>query len=192
MSDEYSDDGDCGGPTSHRYLYRMDREELFAMFVGAVAPLKVDDDGAHCGSYEAPSLMRMARAVQERADSSIPREEKLGTVACVLRVLLSRTDGRDRGEDDYYHMPLPDLAAYFRQVRAELGDMLVLGTWQKPVAVPDDIAELGSTPQVRADADGRLWTDLDAGDEVSEGEDIATVEGGYIWHTDGRPPEPLA
>lgn len=32
---------------------------------------------------------------------------------------------------------------------------------------------------------------LDPGDVVSEGEDIVTEEGGYRWHTDGRPPEPL-
>jgi hypothetical protein len=28
-------------------------------------------------------------------------------------------------------------------------------------------------------------------DEVTEGADVPSVEGGYIWHTDGRGPEPV-
>jgi hypothetical protein len=166
----------------------MDRENLFALFVGAVASLKVDDDGAHCQPAEAQALERMARAVQNRAEQSIPRELALWNLAQVTRVLLSGTDNHDRGRQQDWHMPLPQLVTVFLRVRNEIGDFMRAGTC---VPVPDDPYGMEAIPQVRRDGDGRLWTELDPGDEVSEGEDIATVEGGYVFHTDGRPPEPV-
>lgn len=59
-----------------------------------------------------------------------------------------------------------------------------------PETVPDTVED-GAPTQVWTDDDGRLWCDPDPGDEVTEGEDQPTVEGGYLWHTDGRDPEPV-
>lgn len=194
MSDRYE-------PTSHQYLYGIDRAQLFAMFAGAVASLRVDSDGAHCLSAEAQAISRMARAVQERALETVPRESKLASLATVTRVLLSRTDSRDRGDEaPEWHMPLDELVAYFLNLRAELGDFLPA---TPPVPVPDGVpagfieslrdgANPDSSPGVWTDVEGRLWTKPDSDDEVSEGEDIPTVEGNYLWHTDGRGPEPLS
>jgi hypothetical protein len=89
----------------------------------------------------------------------------------VTRVLLSRTDGRDRGEDQYYYQSLPELVGYFLRVRNGLGDFIPAAT---VVLVPDDPF------------------DDQQPDEVSEGADIMTEEGGYRWHTDGRGPEAVA
>jgi hypothetical protein len=124
-------------PTSHEYLYEMPREQVFALFIGALAGLKVDDDGVHCMSAEAQALSRLARAVQTRCDYS-PREDKLHGLATVSRVLLSRTDDRDRGEPpSFYEMPMPALVDHFLQLRSEVGDFL---PGVSPDAVPADLA----------------------------------------------------
>jgi hypothetical protein len=39
--------------------------------------------------------------------------------------------------------------------------------------------------------DGPVATATFSDDEESPGEDVVSVEGGYVWHTDGRPPEPV-
>lgn len=167
-------------PTSHRYLYEMDRENLFTLFVGAVASLKVGDEGAYCRSAEAQGLERMARAVQRRTESRLPREAALAGLATVTRVLLSRTDGRaqDRADEEYWRGPIADVIAHFLRLRAEVGDFI-------PTAAPTPV------PNDPSDALRDSTDQLDPDDEVSEGEDIPTVEGVYLWHTDGRPPEPV-
>jgi hypothetical protein len=177
MSDRYE-------PTSHEYLYEIDREQLFAMFAGAVASLRVDSDGVHCLSAEAQAVSRMARAVQERTVDGTPRQSKLGGLATVTRVLLSRTDSRDRGgEEPEWHMPLDELVAYFLNLRAKLGDFLPATS---PVPVPDGVpagfieslrdgANPDGSPGVWADADGRLWTGLPPGDEEWSDEQLAAL-----------------
>jgi hypothetical protein len=163
---EYYDDGDSGGPTSHRRLYELPRVQLFTEFAGVVQAIRVDG-GPLCWPVEAQGLSRMARAVQMRADADDPREGKLGGVATVLRVLLSRADGLDEGEDQTHLMPIRDLVGYFVELRAELADMLpVSGAWASMVVVPDDPSGVDAAATVRTDGDGRLWTELDSGDEV--------------------------
>jgi hypothetical protein len=84
---------------SHQYLYEMDREELFAMFVGAVNSLRVDESGVWCLEAEAYSVLRLARTVQSRVYDGIPadeiygaelspREDALRSVASTLRFLI--------------------------------------------------------------------------------------------------------
>jgi hypothetical protein len=163
---EYYDDGDNGGPTSHRRFYDMPRVQLFTEFAGVVQTIRVDG-GPLCASYEAPSFTRMARVVQARVDATDPCEAKLGGVTTVLRVLLSRADGLDKGEDQSYYEPIRDLVGHFVELRAELADMLpVSGAWASMVVVPDDPSGVDAVATVRTDGDGRLWTELDPGDEV--------------------------
>jgi hypothetical protein len=197
MSSEHDDGGD-GGPTSHRYLYEMEREQLFTLFVGAIKELRVDDDGCHCLSAEAQAISRLARAVQARAESGIAREDQLAGLATVTRVLLSRTDGRDKGEDQSWYEPLPDLVAHFVRLRSELVPPPTQAGEVPDTLTPAMIESLRDGPNpdgppgVWTDEDGQLRCELDPGDEVSEGEDVVSEEGGYRWHTDGRPPEPLS
>jgi hypothetical protein len=109
--------------------------------------------------------------VQARTDSSIPRKDRLCSLAILTRVLLSRTDGRDRGEEPDWYEPLPDLVAHFLRSRAEVEDFIPAAS---PEGVPDDLSGMDE-PE----------------DEVSPGEDIVMVEGGYIWR-DGQPPQPVS
>jgi hypothetical protein len=174
MGGEHFDGGDNGGPTSHRYFYDMEREQLFTLFVGAIKELRVDDDGCHCLSAEAQAISRMARAVQARADSDIAREDELAGMATVTRVLLSRTDGRDKGEDQSWYEPLADLVAHFVQLRSELGDFLPpTQAGEVPDALTPAMIESlrdgpnpDGPPGVRTDEDGRPWIEPDPGDEM--------------------------
>lgn len=168
---------------SHQHLYDMDRQLLFAQFVGAVQKIRVDG-GPLCASYEAPSLIRMARAVEARVDPGNPREAKLGGVATVLRVLLSRANGLDEGEDQSHLQPLPELVEYFAELRTDLG------VWLPPTSsvssVPDEptgglIESLRDGPNpdgqpgVSYDVYGRPWIEPDPADEVWSDEQVAAM-----------------
>jgi hypothetical protein len=60
------------------------------------------------------------------------------------------------------------------------------------VPVPDTVpADMIGSLRDSTNPDGLPAPALDPDDVVSEGEDIVAVEGGYTWHTDGRPPEPV-
>lgn len=79
-----------------------------------------------------------------------------------------------------------ELAEMFYRARAALADDAL------PHVVAAEVLQQNPAQGVWCDADGRLHGELDPGDEVTEGEDQPTEEGGYVWHTDGRGPEPVA
>lgn len=157
-------------PTSHEYLYEMDREQLFALFMSVVAVLDSETGVVNCVGAQREGTMRIARAAQERtAYDRTPLGDAINRLASLTRIVVHANPSDER-YDTY-------LEAFYES-RAACDDMLP--ATPNTVAMPNDLASVNAQ---RAQ--------LDPGDEVSQGADIPTVEGGYLW-SDGRAPEPLA
>lgn len=152
-------------PTSHEYLYEMDREQLFALFVSVVAVLDSKTGVANCVGAQREGTMRIARAVQERTggDTS-PRGRAIGKLATMTRIVAS-TSPSDERYDDYLRV--------FHEDRAALGDLLP--PTPKTVAMPNDLAALEA--------------ELDDDDEVDERDPLEQYREGDVWRV-GYPHPP--
>ena len=112
------------GPPAH--LVAMTDEEIIALFLSAVAALKIDDQGVWSLPAEIEVTTRLARQVQERTEPGTP----LGLLATTVRVLLWRTGIQS---ECLLQLDYPALARSFYQERAALSDLLP----PTPVGVAD-------------------------------------------------------
>lgn len=161
--------------TAHAYLYRMPREQLYAMFVTAVSLLKVDERGVWCIRAEAESLLRLARTVQARVYEGIPdaeiegaelspREAALDRVAGTLRFLIpdyvvgmgnqvpppqGARAPAGYGFDGTINHPRAGIVDEFYQQRAALPDVLPPGLVAH-VSVSENVELPLDHPQVQA------------------------------------------
>ena len=100
----------------------MPDEQIFALFLSAVAGLKIDEHGVWSLPAELETTGRLARQTQERTvDIERPRERTLNLLATTTYLLVCGT-GIDRSPG--LPMDYPALLRSFFRERAALSDML--------------------------------------------------------------------
>src|SRR4051812_48058506 len=78
-------------PTSHEYLYDIPHDQLYAMFVSAVASLRADAQGLHCIEAERQALQRLSRTVQYQTAHAEngSRDQRIGALATLTLLLVT-------------------------------------------------------------------------------------------------------